>query len=110
MNKTISVFIGTRPEAIKLAPLIISLKSKTDFEVNVCLTGQHNDMVYDILNYFKIKPNQDFSLMTKNQTLENFSSKLLNKLGHYFRSKVIDLVIVQRRYCYNYDICTRCIL
>ncbi len=95
MNKTISVFIGTRPEAIKLAPVIISLKSKTDFEVNVCLTGQHNDMVYDILNYFKIKPDQDFSLMTENQTLEKFSSKLLNKLGHYFRSKVIDLVIVQ---------------
>ena len=95
MNKTISVFIGTRPEAIKLAPLIISLKSKTDFEVNVCLTGQHNDMVYDILNYFKIKPDQDFSLMTKNQTLEKFSSKLLNKLAYYFRSKVVDLVIVQ---------------
>ena len=95
MNKTISVFIGTRPEAIKLAPLIISLKSKTDFEVNVCLTGQHNDMVYDILNYFKIKPDQDFSLMTKNQTLEKFSSKLLNKLGYYFRSKVVHLAIVQ---------------
>ena len=95
LNKTISVFIGTRPEAIKLAPVIISLKSKTDFDVSICLTGQHNDMVYDILSYFKIKPDQDFSLMTKNQTLEKFSSKLLTKLGHYFRLKAVDLVIVQ---------------
>ena len=95
MKKNISVFIGTRPEAIKLAPLILSLKSKTDFEVNICLTGQHNDMVYDILNYFNIKPDQDFSLMTKNQKLEKFSSKLLIELSSYFHSKVIDLVVVQ---------------
>tara|TARA_A100001011_G_scaffold255537_1_gene263800 strand:- start:614 stop:1738 length:1125 start_codon:yes stop_codon:yes gene_type:complete len=95
LKKNISVFIGTRPEAIKLAPLILSLKSKTDFEVNICLTGQHNDMVYDILNYFNIKPDQDFFLMTKNQTLEKFSSKLLIELSSYFRSKVVDLVVVQ---------------
>ena len=54
------VVIGTRPEAIKLAPVIKALKTREDFEVTVCATGQHTDMMFPILDWFGIKT--DFTL------------------------------------------------
>ena len=58
---------GTRPEAIKLAPLVLTLKEH--FSVRVCVTGQHREMREQVLNLFQIVPDEDLNLMQSNQTL-----------------------------------------
>ena len=72
--KVLFIF-GTRPEAIKLAPLINKFKSK--FDVKICVTGQHRKMLDQVLGVFNITPDYDLNLMTSNQSLSELSSKLL---------------------------------
>lgn len=93
--KKVSVIFGTRPEAIKLAPLIIELQKHKDIKVEVCLTGQHHEMVWQVLDFFDIKPDHEFRLMTKNQTLASFTSKALQAIDEYLEINNPDLVLVQ---------------
>ena len=69
--------IGTRPEAIKMAILIKEL-NKTDFIINrLCLTGQHRQMLDQVLEYFNLKSDYDLNIMKKNQSLEHITSRII---------------------------------
>jgi UDP-N-acetylglucosamine 2-epimerase (non-hydrolysing) len=84
---------GTRPEAIKLAPLINYFKSK--FDVKICVTGQHRKMLDQVLEVFNITPDYDLNLMTSNQTLSELSSKLLISINNILSKEHFDYVVVQ---------------
>lgn len=79
------VIMGTRPEAIKMAPLIKELKKKTDLETRVCVTAQHREMLDQVLDLFEIQPEYDLNLMRPGQTLPSLTSLALQEL-----SKVMD--------------------
>ena len=71
MKKVLIIF-GTRPEAIKLCPLLIELKKHEDeFKTIVCVTAQHREMLDQVLNIFNVRPDYDLNLMKKNQSLFN---------------------------------------
>jgi UDP-N-acetylglucosamine 2-epimerase (non-hydrolysing) len=93
--KKIVVIIGTRPEAIKLCPLILEMRKHNQFEVYVCVTGQHRTMLDQVLSIFEVKADIDFNLMEPNQTLANLSAKAINAIGDYLSKSKPDLVIVQ---------------
>ena len=77
-KKKILVVFGTRPEALKMIPVIKELKkSNIHFITKICITGQHKDMLDQVLDLFKIKPDFDLNLMTHNQTLSSLTSKIL---------------------------------
>lgn len=80
----IAIFIGTRPEAIKMIPIILAAP-KHNIDTIVINTGQHGDLIYPILDLYDIKTNYDLSVMTDNQTLSGLTSSLLSKL-----SQIID--------------------
>ena len=65
----VSLIIGTRPEAIKLAPVIKVFQNSNIFDTRVILTGQHKEMVNEILELFKIKENKNLNIISENQTL-----------------------------------------
>ena len=91
----ISVILGTRPEAIKLCPLVIMLKEQGNHEVEVCISGQHKEMLYQVLDVFKVKPDVNLDLMETNQTLVSLNSKALLEVDKYLKVSKPDLVIVQ---------------
>lgn len=90
----ILVIFGTRPEAIKLAPLINRLRSNSLFEVSVCNTGQHKDLIYPILELFKISVDYDLDCMEINQGLPGLTCKIITKLESLFDSYKPDYIIV----------------
>jgi len=94
-KKTISVIFGTRPEAIKLAPIILLLKENKLFNCQVCITGQHREMLDQVLEVFNIIPNHDLNLMIPNQTLTSLTSSLLISIDNYLKEQKPDLIIVQ---------------
>jgi UDP-N-acetylglucosamine 2-epimerase (non-hydrolysing) len=92
----ITVIIGTRPEAIKLIPLINELKKyKIDFRVSVCVTGQHREMLDQVLKIFDIIPDYDLNIMTADQSLSSLSSKIFDGLSSTLESINPDYVVVQ---------------
>lgn len=95
-HKTIKAcfIFGTRPEAIKLAPLIIELNKYSEFEIQICLTGQHKEMLDQVLINFDIKENTNLHLMRDNQSLVDFASKALPELNNYLAALKPNLVIV----------------
>ncbi|HNR95310.1 MAG TPA: UDP-N-acetylglucosamine 2-epimerase (non-hydrolyzing) [Kiritimatiellia bacterium] len=93
--KKISVIFGTRPEAIKLAPVILQLRRTPGVITEVCVTAQHRQMLDQVLQVFKIKPDVDLNLMEKNQNLGQFTARALLALEGYFESHQPDLVLVQ---------------
>ncbi|HBH49084.1 MAG TPA: UDP-N-acetylglucosamine 2-epimerase (non-hydrolyzing) [Bacteroidales bacterium] len=95
MKKKVSVIFGTRPEAIKLAPLIKSIENHPLFECNVCITGQHKEMLFQVLNLFNIIPQVDLGLMRKNQSLSDLTARLITGLDAYLKGYEPDIVIVQ---------------
>jgi UDP-N-acetylglucosamine 2-epimerase (non-hydrolysing) len=84
---------GTRPEAIKMAPLYHKLKSE-NFEVLVCVTAQHREMLDQVLDFFEIKADFDLDLMQANQSLNNLSALILFKIDGILRKTNPDLVLV----------------
>jgi len=97
-RKTLYVFVvfGTRPEAIKLAPVILELKKyPKKFRVRVVVTAQHREMLDQVLKVFNIKPDIDLNLMEKDQTLAGFAAKALTTLDECFKKEKPDMVIVQ---------------
>lgn len=94
MKKKILISFGTRPEAIKLAKLIHKLKITKKFIVKICVSGQHNQMLYQVLKLYKIKPDYDLKVMKTNQSLNLLSSKILKKLNEVLLDFKPDLLIV----------------
>lgn len=93
MIKVFNVF-GTRPEAIKMAPLIYELQSRPSIDCKVCVTAQHREMLDMVLNLFDIKPDFDLNIMTERQTLASITTKALTGLEEVFRAEKPDLVLV----------------
>ena len=91
----ITIILGTRPEAIKLAPVILAFKNSKVVKVRLVITGQHKEMVNQVLEIFKIKPDRNLEIMTHNQTLTSITSKVLNKLKDEFNKFPPKIVIVQ---------------
>ena len=95
MLKVLTVF-GTRPEAIKMAPLIAELERHPGLIDNRnCLTGQHKDMVAPLIELFGIRVDYDLQLMRENQTLEHITVAVLQEVGRILRAEPFDLVLVQ---------------
>lgn len=94
MKKVLLVF-GTRPEAIKMAPLALQLKENQDFfETKVCVTGQHREMLDQVLALFQLKPDFDLNLMKAGQTLSDITSGVLKGLESVFAEWLPDIVLV----------------
>jgi len=93
-KKKVLVSIGTRPESIKMAPLIQKLKASPDFEVCVCVTAQHREMLDQVLRLFRIEPDFDLNLMRHRQTLPQITSSALVGLTEVLEQVKPDRVLV----------------
>lgn len=91
--KTLCVF-GTRPEAIKMAPLVLALGSDDRFEAKVCVTGQHREMLDQVLDLFSITPDFDLNIMKAGQDLTDVSTAILQGLKTVFSEFKPDIVLV----------------
>lgn len=91
--KVMTVF-GTRPEAIKMAPLVLKLKADDRFDEVTVVTAQHREMLDQVLEIFKIKPDYDFNIMHKNQTLADITSKVLTDMSRVIQEEKPDIVLV----------------
>ncbi|MDX2270985.1 MAG: UDP-N-acetylglucosamine 2-epimerase (non-hydrolyzing) [Cyanobacteriota bacterium] len=91
----ITVILGTRPEAIKLAPVILALQAVTDWRVEVVLTGQHREMVDQVMALFGICADRDLNIMQAGQTLTDITERSLRGLETYFLEAQPHLVMVQ---------------
>lgn len=94
MKKVCCIF-GTRPEAIKMAPVVRELKSRTDVDCRVCVTAQHREMLDQVLKVFDIVPDEDLNVMRINQTLGELTSRLIDRLDNYLAIEKPDIVLVQ---------------
>lgn len=94
-DKKVIIVFGTRPEAIKMCPLVNELKSRPDeFETVVCVTGQHREMLDQVLRVFNVKPDHDLAIMKPGQTLFDVTSNVLLKIKKVFEYEEPDLVLV----------------
>ncbi len=95
MQKVLCVF-GTRPDAIKMAPVVLELKRRPDqFTVHVAVTGQHREMLDQVLSVFAIRPDFDLDIMTQGQTLAQVTTRALNGLDPILASEQPDWVLAQ---------------
>jgi UDP-N-acetylglucosamine 2-epimerase (non-hydrolysing) len=91
--KLLTIF-GTRPEAIKLAPLINTFKDHPEIDSKVCVTAQHREMLDQVLNLFEIKPDYDLDIMKRGQSLADITIAILNKIGKVIQEVKPDLIVV----------------
>ena len=91
--KVMSIF-GTRPEAIKMCPLVKELNKYEEIENLVCVTGQHREMLDQVLEIFNIKPDYDLNIMKEKQTLTTLTGGVLNELDEVFKKVQPDIVLV----------------
>ncbi|MBS0358269.1 MAG: UDP-N-acetylglucosamine 2-epimerase (non-hydrolyzing) [Proteobacteria bacterium] len=94
-NKKIICIVGTRPEAIKLAPLILALKKEPWVNLYVLATAQHREMLDSVLHLFKIVPDTDLNIMSYDQKLPQLTADLISKLDEVFKRELPDVVIAQ---------------
>ncbi len=93
MRKVLIVF-GTRPEAIKMCPLVKELKARKQMTTKVCVTGQHRDMLDIALNVFGVLPDYDLDVMQEKQTLFDVTQSILIKMKAVLEAEMPDLVLV----------------
>lgn len=93
MKKVMTIF-GTRPEAIKMCPLVLELKRRKELEVRVCVTGQHKKMLEQVLNVFHVQPDYDLSIMKDGQTLFDVTVGILNSIKDVLCKENPDVVLV----------------
>lgn len=93
MKKVLLVF-GTRPEAIKMCPLVNELKSRKSIETIVCVTGQHRQMLDQVLNAFSVEPDYDLSIMKDKQTLFDITINILERIKEVLEEVNPDIVLV----------------
>lgn len=92
--KTVLLVFGTRPEAIKMCPLVNELKNRQGFDVKVCVTGQHRQMLDQVLKAFSVVPDYDLSIMKERQTLFDVTSNILVKIRTVLEKVSPDIVLV----------------
>lgn len=92
-KKVITIF-GTRPEAIKMAPLVKELERREQIESKVCVTAQHREMLDQVLELFDIKPDFDLNIMETKQTLTGITNKVLEGLEEVFKEEKPDMILV----------------
>ena len=92
--KKVMVVFGTRPEAIKMCPLVNELKSRKSFETVVCVTGQHRQMLDQVLKAFNVEPEYDLSIMKDKQTLFDVTTNILNRIKEVLEKEKPDVVLV----------------
>ena len=90
----VAVF-GTRPDAIKMAPVIRALRGSTQFTTKVCVTGQHGELLHSVLRLFDITPDFDLNVMRPNQSLDDLTTNILGRLGGILNDFKPALVLVQ---------------
>ncbi len=93
--KHIAFIFGTRPEAIKLCSIILEMKKNPDLAPHVCVTGQHRQMLDQVLEVFGIVPDVDLKLMEPNQTLASLTARGITTIDAYLRQYKPDMVLVQ---------------
>ena len=93
MKKIMLVF-GTRPEAIKMCPLVNELKTRKELETVVCVTGQHRQMLDQVLEAFQVEPDYDLSIMKDRQTLFDVTTNILNKIKEVLEKEKPNVVLV----------------
>ncbi len=86
---------GTRPEAIKLIPVVLAMRADSFFDVKVCVTAQHREMLDQILEVFDVIPDIDLNLMTPNQSLPGLTAKILEKVDQIVKDLKPDVCIIQ---------------
>ena len=93
MIKVMTIF-GTRPEAIKMAPLVKELDKREEIESVVCVTAQHREMLDQVLDVFDIKPNYDLNIMKQGQTLSEITSRVLLGLEEIIKKEKPNIILV----------------
>ncbi len=93
MIKVMTIF-GTRPEAIKMAPLVKELESRKEIKSIVCVTAQHREMLDQVLNIFKIKPDYDLNIMKQGQSLSEITSRVLLGLEEIIKKEEPNIILV----------------
>ena len=93
MKKALVVF-GTRPEAIKMCPLVKQLKEEQDIQVSVCVTGQHKEMLEQVLKVFEVVPDFDLAIMKEKQTLFDVTTNILDRIKDVLEKLKPDIVLV----------------
>lgn len=94
IQEKIMLVFGTRPEAIKMCPLVNELKKRKDIEVVVCVTGQHRQMLDQVLEVFHVVPDYDLSIMKDKQTLFDVTTNILNRIKDVLEEVKPDIVLV----------------
>ena len=92
--KTIMLVFGTRPEAIKMCPLVNELKARAGFKTVVCVTGQHRELLHPVLETFGVVPDYDLSIMRDGQTLFDITTDILSRIREVLLEVRPDLVLV----------------
>ena len=93
MKKVMLVF-GTRPEAIKMCPLVNELKKRKDIDVVVCVTGQHKEMLEQVLECFNVVPDYNLNIMKSNQTLFDITINIISRIRDVLEKEKPDLILV----------------
>lgn len=92
--KKVMIIFGTRPEAIKMCPLVKVLKEEKEIKTIVCVTGQHREMLQQVLEVFQVAPDYNLSIMKENQSLFEITTYILNKIKPVLEKECPDLVLV----------------
>lgn len=92
--KKVMVIFGTRPEAIKMCPLVKELKTRKNLETVVCVSGQHREMLHQVLNAFNVIPDYDLDIMKAKQTLFDVTISILEKMKAILEEVKPDVVLV----------------
>lgn len=92
--KTVMLVFGTRPEAIKMCPLVNELKKRESIKTVVCVTGQHREMLAQVLNAFNVVPDYDLSIMKQKQTLFDITTLILERIKSVLEEVKPDVVLV----------------
>src|SRR5262252_2988646 len=94
MKKRILSFFGTRPEAIKMAPVVARLKQEDDFDARTVVSAQHREMLDQVLAVFGLKSDDDLNVMRENQTLFDITARVLTGFKPVLEREKPDLVLV----------------
>lgn len=95
VNKKVLCIVGTRPEVIKMAPVIRALQAAPGLEVSVLSSGQHRELLVPLIEWFELKVDADLSVMTQNQSLSELTARLMLGFEQQFKASKPDLVIAQ---------------
>ena len=92
--KRVLVIFGTRPEAIKMCPVVLELRKHSDLDTKVCVTGQHREMLDQVLDVFQVKADYDLKVMHERQTLFDITTMILERIKPVLEQEHPDVVLV----------------